>query len=156
MAAFDDIIAELWRAFDQGEPPPGRTATLTVGEIDIRLADRGKHVLARAAAGPVAAREPQRGAQVRAALQLSLGSLKRRPVLIHVKQDQDQLVLFVEQKIPYGRHGATNIERAISHLIKMCHAIKTDAQEVYPQIYSGNPNATADDESMENEVVFRI
>ncbi|MGV6872699.1 hypothetical protein ACUSIJ_08405 [Pseudochelatococcus sp. B33] len=156
MGAFDDIISALWQVFDQGAPPPGRTAALTVDDIDILLADRGKYLLVRATAGPLASGEPQRGAQIRAALQLALGSLKRQPVLVHVKQTQDQPIVFVEQNIPYGKYDTSNIERSISHIIKVCHIIKTDHEETYSQVDSENLHGKRHEKPMENEVIFRV
>lgn len=157
MGFFDDIVPVLWQAFGQDGPPPsGHTATLRVDGIDVRLTDRGRFLLVRAAAGPVAAGEPHRSMQIRGALQLTFGSLRRHPVLVHVKKENDQQQLLVEKKINYTNSINRTIEKHISHIIKLSHTLKVigdDDADTRDQNRSPN---YSDDESIENEVVFRI
>lgn len=157
MGAFEDTILELWKTLGRTDPPPaGRTAEVVINDVEFRLADRGRHIRARALAGPLAADEPQRGAQIRAALHLSLGSLKRRPLVIHVKQDQNRQVIFVEQTIAYKNGSLLSLHHPMSHMSQICWAIMNRDQEA--NSFSGLiGNFHYDHENpMENEFVFRI
>ena len=157
MGFFDDIVPVLWQAYGQDGPPPsGRAAVLTVDDIDIRLTDHGRFMLARAGAGPVAAGEPHRSMQIRGALQLSFGNLRHHPVLVHVKNEQDQQKLFVEQKIIYTNNMKNAIEKKISQIIKICQTLKAVGDDDTQARGQGQSEKYAADESMENEVVFRI
>lgn len=163
MGAFDDIVTALWRAAGQGAPRlSGRAATLAVEGVEIRLTDRGHHVLARAVACPLAPPGPDRAAQTRAALQLSLGSLKRHPVVIHAKHIDGRQVILVEQTIPYGSGSTTDVKGSILHFMKICNAIKAQsshdddiARDAMLQDYAGADDLE-DEKSLGNEIHFRI
>lgn len=124
MSAFRDSIARLWEAFGiDGPPPAGDTAVLAFGDIEIVLRDGGRQLLVRGIAGPLAAREPHRSAQVRNALRIALVSLRRHALLVRLDNAQGSPEILIDNKIDYKNVKTAGIKNVITDISKYCHAL---------------------------------